>query len=182
MRKTALARRYARALISVGREEDAYERFGNDLSGLVGVFKSNPELYKVLLNPMYKLEARKGLTDNITTKLGAAEEVKRFLAILVESRNVTLLEEISEAYSGMEDELSGRLRVTVEAPEEVDKGLAGAIKKRLEDETKKEVILSFVKNPELIGGVVLKIGNTVVDGSLRAQLERVSEKILQGVL
>jgi F-type H+-transporting ATPase subunit delta len=81
----------------------------------------------------------------------------------------------------MEDELAGRLRVTIEAPAELDKKLMDELKKKLEDETKKEVILAFEKKEALIGGLVLKVGNTVLDGSLRAQLDRAKETILKGV-
>jgi F-type H+-transporting ATPase subunit delta len=182
MRTTTLARRYAHALIKIGREENTYERFGTDLRKLLPVFKGNPELYKVLLNPMYKLEERKTLTEKISENLGLSEPVKRFFILLVESRKIGLLESICLAYFRMEDELSGRLRVTMEAPTEPDKTLSESIKKRLEDETKKEVMLSFEKNPHLIGGMVLKIGNTILDGSLKAQLQRVTEKMLEGVV
>jgi F-type H+-transporting ATPase subunit delta len=182
MRTTALARRYASALVKIGQEDASYERIGKDLRSLLSVFKGNPELYKVLLNPMYKLEQRRLLTEKISGNLGVSKVVERFMDILVTSRKIGLLEGICLAYFKMEDELAGRLRGTVEAPVELDETLRGAIKRRIEEETKKEVILSFEKNPELIGGVVLRIGNTVVDGSLKAQLERVTEKILEGVV
>lgn len=182
MRATALARRYAQALISIGREEDSCERFGTDLRNLLSIFKGNPELYRFLLNPMYKLEQRTGLTDEISENLGVSKPVKRFLSILVESRKIKLLEGICLTYFKMEDELAGRLKVVVEAPVELDPALRDVIKKKLEEETKKEVVLSFEKNEALIGGLVLKIGNTVLDGSFRAQLERVEEKLLERTL
>lgn len=182
MRATALARRYAQALIGIGREEHSYERFGTDLRNLLSVFKGSPELYGFLLNPMYKLEQRTALTDELSENVGVSKPVKRFLGILVESRKIRLLEGICLAYFKMEDELAGRLKVAVEAPVELDPALRDAIKKKLEEETKKEVILSFEKNGALIGGLVLKIGNTVLDGSFRAQLERVKEKLLEKTL
>jgi F-type H+-transporting ATPase subunit delta len=182
MRPTALARRYAHALIKIGLEEASYKRLGGNLRDILSIFKGSPELYKALLNPMYKLEERKLLTEKISENLGVSETAKRFLGLLVTSRKIGLLEGICLAYFKMEDELAGRLRGSVQAPVELDETLRDSLKKRLEEETKKEVILSFEKNPDLIGGVVVKIGNTVVDGSLKAQLERVTEKILEGAV
>ncbi len=179
MRATALARRYARALIKIGQEEASYEKFGRDLRNFLAVFKGNPELYRVLLNPMYKLEERTGLTEKLSENLGVTDAVKRFMGLLVESRKIRLLEGICIAYFKMEDELAGRLKVTVETPVVLDPALRDAIKKKLREETKREVVLSFEKNEALIGGVVLKIGNTILDGSLRGQLERVKEKMLE---
>jgi F-type H+-transporting ATPase subunit delta len=182
MKKTALARRYALALIKIGREDASYERYGKDLRGLLAVFTGSPELYKVLLNPMHELEERKSLAAEVGAKLGVSEYVARFLGLLVESRKIAILEEICTAYFKMEDELAGRLRVTVEAPVEPGEDAKEAIRKKLEGDTGKEVILGFEKNPDLIGGMVIKVGNNVIDGSLRAQLAGVGEKMLRGAL
>ncbi|MEE9614176.1 MAG: ATP synthase F1 subunit delta [Thermodesulfobacteriota bacterium] len=181
MSKTAVARRYARALIEVGTEGKADEKFGDELKELVAVFSESPVLYRVLLNPMYKLEERVDMAGEVADRIKVSGEVKRFLAILVEGRKVKLIEEISKAYARMEDELTGRLRVTVESPFEMDKAARSAVAERLKAETKKEVILTCEKNPTLIGGLVVRVGNTIMDGSLRTQLERVKQKMLEGV-
>ena len=181
MKNTALARRYAKALIKIGTEDNIYERFGKDLRALLHAFTGSPELYKVLMNPMFSLEERRGLAEKVAKKTGATEEITRFLDVLTDGRNIRLLPDICTAYFAMEDELAGRLRVTVEAPAELDKKLLGELKKKIEGETKKEVVLTFEKKQSLIGGLVLKVGNTVLDGSLRAQLDRARETILKGV-
>jgi F-type H+-transporting ATPase subunit delta len=181
MRKTALARRYAKALIEIGREEGAFGRFGTELRSALAVFKGSPELAKVLMNPMYKVEERLGLMSALADKLGTSEPVKRFLAILVETRNVAIFDEICDAYFRMEDELSGRVRVTVATAADPDQAMLDDVKKKLKDETGKEIILSHEKDASLIGGIVIKIGNLLLDGSLRAQLSRMREKTLEGV-
>lgn len=181
MKNTALARRYATALIKIGTEDKSFERIGKDLRSLIHAFTGSPEIYKVLLNPMYKQEQRMALAGKVSEKIGASDDVARFLAILVEGRKVRLLPDICDAYFAMEDDLAGRLRVTVESPVALDKKLMGELTKKLHEETKKEIILTFVKKEDLIGGLVLKVGNTVLDGSLRAQLGRVSETMQRGV-
>ncbi len=182
MSAKVVSRRYAQALIDIGGEEKAIDKFGESLRDLVATFAGNGELYKTLLNPMYDLSERKSLADAIAKKIGAADSMKKFIELLVETRKIRLLDDIAEAYFHLEDELAGRLRATVTSPTDIDKKLKDVIKKRLEDETKKEVILSFETSPELIGGLVLRVGNTILDGSIKTQLEKIKEKTLEGVV
>ena len=169
MKKSAVAKKYAKALI------------GSELSSIAAIFAANPELKRFLLNPMYKLEDRQGLIEKVTASLEVSPFVKKFLTLLVETKDIGIIEDISSAYSKMEDELSGRIRVGVESAIELDEGRQKEIQKRLQEITKKEVILSIEKNPALIGGLIFKIGNTILDGSIKNQLQMVKEKIIQGV-
>ncbi|HLC18182.1 MAG TPA: ATP synthase F1 subunit delta [Thermodesulfobacteriota bacterium] len=181
MKKTIVARRFAKALIDVGVEENSAEMFGRDLRTLFGIFEANPELYKVLLNPMYRLEERRALMEKVSGAVGAAPGVTKFMNILVNTRNIRLLEDVVASYQRFEDEIIGRLRATVESPQELSEGIIAGIKEKLKALTGKEVIINRRLNKALLGGVVIRMNNTVVDGSLRTQLEAMKEKILEGV-
>lgn len=180
--KSTVARRYAKALIELGREDGLYEPYGKELRTVIPVFKGNPELSRTLLNPMYRLEERLNLMNRVSEGMKLSPVVTRFLAILIETRKISLLEDIGEAYSRLEDDLAGRIRATMEAAVDPKEEIVGNIKDKLKTITGKEVILAFRKDPALIGGLVLKIGNTVLDGSVRTQLELMKEKILEGVV
>lgn len=172
MKKSAVAKRYAKALLEIGRE----------LEDISAVFADNPELKRFVLNPMYKLEDRQGLVEKVANTLEFSPVVKKFLAVLVETRGIGIIEGISSAYSRIEDELAGRIKVTVETAVELDEGRLKEIQKRLQEITRKEIVLSVEKNTALIGGLVFKIGNTIFDGSIKNQLQMVKKKIVQGVL
>src|SRR3990170_3732044 len=103
MKKGAAAKKYARVLIEIGLEEKSYRETGNELRNLSSVFAANPQLMRFLLNPMHKLE----------------------------NRDIRVIEDISRAYSRMEDELSGRIKVKVESPVELDEQHISKIKKKL---------------------------------------------------
>ncbi len=180
--KSATSRRFAKALIEVGQEDGAYQDYGKQLRTALAVFTGAPELYKVLLNPMHKIEERQGLIDKLSESLSLSPSVGRFLKILVNTRNVKRLEDISAAYSRLEDELAGRIRATVESPVDLPPELAEEIRKKLGEASGREVLVSFSKNPALIGGLVIKLDNTILDGSLKTQLELMKEKILEGVV
>ncbi len=181
MRKTTLAKRYAEALIEIGKEEERYERYGEELRKVAAAFGSAPALYKVLLNPMYRIETRKAIVEELAKELTLSAVVVKFLSLLVERRHTRLVEEIAKQYSQMEDRLAGRIRVTVEVAKGVEEEMVRAVKEKIEKESGSRVILSIRQNPGLIGGLIIKIGNTIFDGSIKTQLERMKEKLLEGV-
>lgn len=180
--KSSSARRFAKALIGVAKEENKVDAYGKELRSVVAVFKGNEELYKVLLNPMYKIEERRSLIGAVSGSLKLSEYVGRFIAILVETRNIRLLDAVAEAYSRLEDELSGRIRAVVEAPTEPDAALLDEIRQKISSAAGKEVLISFKENKALLGGLIVRMENTVLDGSLKTQLELMKEKILEGVV
>lgn len=179
--KTSVARRYAKALIGVGSEDGAYANYGKELRTAVGIFHGAPELYKVLLNPMHKVEERRALLTKVAEGAGFSISVTRLLIILMDTRKIRLLNDIAAAYSRLEDELAGRIRAVVESPTDLTPEALNQIREKIKASTGRDVVTTFHKNPSLIGGLVIKIDNIILDGSLKTQLELMKEKILQGV-
>ncbi len=163
--------------MNVGRAEDSAKRLGSDLKNLITVFKDNGELRGVLLNPMHDLQARQDLMREVCRAAEISTVTEKFMNYLVESRHIRLLEDIENSYAKLDDELAGRLRAVIEAPEQLSDELLSEIKSRLAEITGKEVVLGFTQDPSLIGGLVIKMDNTVVDGSIRTQLELLREKM-----
>ncbi|MBI5328147.1 MAG: ATP synthase F1 subunit delta [Deltaproteobacteria bacterium] len=182
MKKDAAAKKYAKALIEIGQDENRYREIGKELRNISAVFADNPELKRFAINPMYKLEDRQGLVEKVADTIEISPLVKKFLSVLVETRGIGIVEDISSSYSKMEDELSDRVKVTIESAIDLDEGRLKEIQKRLHEITRKEVAIVIEKNQALIGGLVFKIGNTIFDGSIKNQLQRVKEKIIQGVI
>jgi F-type H+-transporting ATPase subunit delta len=180
MRKPALAKRYATALVSIGKEDGNIEKYGKELSTIARSFKENPALYKTLLNPMYPLKERTALAEEIFAWAG--NPVKRLLSLLIERRDIRLVEAVAERYTRMEDELVGRIRVAVYAAAPLEPAQFEEIKGKIESSTGKRALVSFEKRPELLGGLFVRIGNRVIDGSVKTQLERAREKLLEGVI
>jgi F-type H+-transporting ATPase subunit delta len=143
---------------------------------------SNPELVGALSNPMFKLDERKALASGVLEKLGASDMVKRFVGVLINNAKIAELDDICNAYFALEDDIKGRVRVTVETPGKPVEGFISGLKERLAAQTGKEVIVSHEENPELLGGFVVKVGNVLLDASLKVQLEHIKEKIVEGVV
>jgi len=164
--------------MDVGIPGGEAERFGADLGNLAAVFRANKMLAGTLLNPMYRLEDRMDLMNKVSGALEVSAAVMKFMDILVEIRQIRLIEEIESAYAKLDDELAGRVRATIEAPTELSAGTLSEIKSRLAEITGKDVVLNFTTDPSLIGGLVIKMDNTVIDGSIRTQLEVMKAKMM----
>lgn len=178
MKKTA-AKIYAKALIEIGQKEKRYKEVGNELRSMASVFAANPEFRRFALNPLYRFEDMHSLIKSVGDALEFSDTVKRFLAILTNTRDIGIIGEISAAYSILEDDLSCKIKATVESASELDERHIQEINKKLKQLTGKEIVLTVEKKPALIGGLVFRIGNTILDGSVKTQLERVKEKIIR---
>ena len=181
MRKTTVARRYAKALIEIGQETGTSKDVGRELRDISALFSSHTELTGLLLNPMYKLDARTGLIEKVCEGLRVSDVVRRFLVLLVKNRNIGMFQDICSAYYKIEDEIAGRIRAEVEAAIDMSEDLKAGIKDKLGRLTGKEVILAVEKNPQLLGGIVVRVGNVVLDGSIKTQLDRVKTRLKEGV-
>jgi len=179
---STISRRYARALLEIGVEEKAHEKFGTELRDIFAVSSGNPELVDALSNNMFKIDDKMGLAEGVLDMLGTGKTVKRFVRVLIENSKIGLLNDICSAYFDLEDELFGRIRVKMETAGTPSEELISELKERLKKETGKEVIMSYGKNPELVGGFILRIGNVLLDASLKVQLEHMKEKIVEGVV
>ncbi len=181
MRKAAIARRFAKALLDVNPEVKAAEGYLKELGVLAGVFSDNPELYSVLYTPMHTVAVRVGLMEKVSKATEVSSAVAGFMKVLVQTRSIRLLDDIVCAYSGLLDVMAGRLRATVEATGELTGDVLGEIKSKLDAMTGKDVVVTAIINEELIGGLIIRMENTIMDGSLNTQLDLLKEKILEGV-
>lgn len=177
MKNKTIARRYAKALSEIGLETETSCSIGRDLRDISAIFSSHTELAGLLLNPMYKPDVRTGLVIGICEGLKTTGAVKKFLVLLVENKSLDILQDICSAYYKIEDEIAGRIRAEVETAVSLDEGLKAEIKDKLIRLTGKEVVVSFCQNQELLGGLVIKIGHMVMDGSVKTQLEKVKTRL-----
>ena len=174
----AIARRYAKALVQLGAEEGAVEKFNAELTVINAVLAGNPALTAIFRSPAYDIEAKREILKEIIGKLALSGTVANFLQLILDRNRLAFLSQIAESYSAFADELSGVIRPTLSSGLPLDGGQVEEIKAALEKLTGKKVVLDVQVDPALIGGVVTKIGGTVYDGSVRTQLDKI-EYILQ---
>jgi F-type H+-transporting ATPase subunit delta len=176
----SLGKRYARALFQLAREVSNAEGIGEELSQVVAAFEE-PRLRMLVLSPAIEKRARLGIAREVVRVLGVSEIVGNLVALLAERDRLVILPDVARWYDQLLDDALGRARVTIRSAAplrgsekaelvELARGLTG----------RREVIASTDVDPELLGGVVLDIGGTIYDGSVKTQLERLSKEMAEG--
>lgn len=176
MAESSLSRRYARALFSIGKESDQVDAFGNDLAAFAGVLDlGGGQLRAVLNNPGLSVPERRGVLKAVLAKLGLAQMVNNFLNLLVDKSRFSIFDGVRSAYLEMADELAGRVRASVTTATALQDADAAQISAVLSKATGRTAIVDYVVDPELIGGIVARVGDTVFDASIRTRLQDMRE-------
>ena len=174
----SLARRYARALLELGREQACIDQLSADLDAFAAVLdQDDAELRVVLNNPGLTTTERKNGVVAVLGLLPLHQLSRNFISLLVDKGRLVVFDDIRRAYTEMADDLAGRLRATVTTAAPADATTADQIRKVLESTTGKTVLVDFQVDPELIGGIVARVGDTVYDASIRARLQNMRESL-----
>ncbi len=175
-----VARRYAKALLDIGKEEGKYLDYGKELEAFLGLCEKTPELLGVLSSKIIPSDERRRILDFVLGKGGFSEVIKRFFQVLLEKERIGFLREISSYYTKLCDELQGIVRAKVTTAFTLKNKSVEKLEEALKRFTGKKVILEMMEDPNLIGGVVVQIGDLVIDGSIKAQLEGLKESLKRG--
>ena len=180
MKTTAAARRYAKALFALAQEEGRVAEIRSELGGLTDLIEQNPELAEALLTPLHPVEERKNVLDALTGEAGLSPTVRHFMAFLVDQRRLVDYGGIREEYDRLADELSGLVVAEVVSATALDDEKQERLRRALSAATGRDVRLDIQLDPELLGGVIAKVGDLVFDGTLRAQLSAMRDSMTKG--
>lgn len=179
-RNLAVARRYAKALLLIGKEDGQAETYREELNRFATVLVQNPTLEQAVLNPLYDDDGRKRVLVAAVEKLGLSQTLAAFLNLLFDKGRLEFIHNINEFYQGLADDLRGVARASLMSATELADDTVGKIRDALSRRTGKEVKLDVQTDPELIGGLVTRIGDMVLDGSIRTQLRNMKETLKRG--
>jgi F-type H+-transporting ATPase subunit delta len=174
----SVARRYARALFQIGVDMGTYEAFGQELSDLAALFQGSTELRQTMVNPVFKPSEKRAILEKILPRVAPSPIVQRFALLLLERGRIVLLTSLARAYRELADAHAGRVRAVVTSAAPLAPADLERVRKSLERRTKKTVMLEAEVDPNLIGGLVARVGDLVLDGSVRTQLDTLREKLL----
>jgi F-type H+-transporting ATPase subunit delta len=174
----SVARRYARALFGIGLDAGKFEALGDELGELATLWNESDELRQALENPVFKPTEKRAVLQTILPKIAPTPEVQRFVLLLLERRRIMLLPAIARAYRDLTDAHVGRVRAEVTSAQELSPATLDRVRRSLEQRTGKKVIIKSTVDPELIGGVVARVGDLVLDGSVRTQLEDLRSRLV----
>ncbi len=172
-----LARRYAKALLLIGREEGMAESYRDELSGFADMLEREKELFSAIVNPVYDSAARRRVLSGVAEAMKLSKVMRSFLLLLFDKGRIRDTAAISEVYQRLVDEAKGVARAEVTAATELTVETVEKIRSGLSRLTGKEVLVDVRRDPSLIGGVVTRIGDLVLDGSIRTQLLNLKESL-----
>ncbi|WP_027338772.1 ATP synthase F1 subunit delta [Halonatronum saccharophilum] len=168
--------RYAQALFDLAKQEGKLEGYLGQLEFINDLIKSNEEFNNLLRNPKLTNGNKKELLLNVFEgKL--SNNLINLINLLIDKGREDLLSSIYFGYKRLLDVELGRLEVEVTSAVELSSEDKDKLKDKLEELTSKDVVLSLKVKEELLGGLMLKVGNKVIDGSILNSLERLENKL-----
>jgi len=175
----SLARRYARALIALGQDDNNVEQVGTEFSQFVTLLSSSDTLRSTLENPGITISERRNVLNAVLGKSNLLPVVNNFLRLLVDKNRFSAAASILREYQNMADELAGRVQATVTTASALDSTMEKEVKAALTEATGKQVLVTYQIDPKLIGGMVAKVGDKVFDASVQSRLTEI-QQILVG--
>lgn len=177
MKQSAVARRYVGALFQTAAQIGVIDKVESDLGLITYSLKNIPRFAEVIEHPMIPPERKKAIVADIFNN--KIEQVTlNFLYLIIDKQRESILPEVEQEFVRLANDLRGIEPVMVTAAVPLTPDERTALQVKLEKLTGKKVELHITEDPSLIGGLVLRIGDTVIDGSVQGYLESLRSRLL----
>lgn len=182
MTDAVIARRYAHALFALGKKTGMkeLERHGTSLGALDSLLGASPELDKVFKSPVVSVEEKRKVLAKLLKSIDADKTMTNFCLLLADKGRLSSLRHIATCYGTLLDAEKGVIRGRLCTAVSLDAKKQSHLKELLEKKAGKSIELAFDVDKSILGGVVLKVGDRVLDASLRAQLAILRDTIKRG--
>lgn len=172
--------RYARALLALAEERQNLPALQREWKELGETLAASPALGPALANPQVPLARRELLLGEILDRLPASPATRSAARLLLRKGRVTLLPDVARAFERMVEERTGRARAVVTTAAPMNEDFHRRLQARLETLSARKLTVERKVDPEILGGVVARVGDMLYDGSLRAALGRLREQLTAG--
>jgi F-type H+-transporting ATPase subunit delta len=172
------ARRYAAALVEMAEESGAAVEIGAEVRQLAELLETQPQLRVLMASPALSSEDRRGMLQRVFQGR-VSDTTYRFLQVLSGKNRLAQLPAVLDAYQSLLDERRGIVEVDAYVARPMDAAQKDQVARRVGEVLKREVVLHQYVNPELIGGLVLRVGDQLIDGSVSTQLKNLRQKLIE---
>jgi F-type H+-transporting ATPase subunit delta len=170
-----IARVYADALFAVARDKGKLDEIHDQLGEFAAALNASQDMRVFLFSPYFSsAEKQEAISKAVS---GADEELINFLGLLIEKHRAPAIFRIRDRYDDLWAEAKKRLEVTLTSAVELDDAVVDKVRREVERQTDREIDLETEVDPEILGGLVLRVGNQVLDASLRSRLERLRKEV-----
>lgn len=181
MANIRVAKRYAKALIEIAEELKKLDRITSDVQLIDSVIKSSRDLQLFLKSPIVKEEKKREILKEIFSDSRVDPVTLKFILLLVEKKREDLLHDIVKVYQQLYDEKMGIVTAEITTAVETNNSDKKKIEKKIVELTGAKSVKAIYKvDPSIIGGVVIRIGDTVYDASLKRKIQLLREQLIYG--
>ena len=173
MDKEAIAKRYASAIYDIAESSDKIGEIREALNILAENYNEDEEFKVFLLDPSIKYDEKVKYLHKSFDFI--SEDAFKIINYLVKKGRVSLAEKIKDSYLKIYYEKNNKILVNAIFTKELSDNQREALMKKLEEKYKKKIVLNLSVDEELIGGGIIKIGNKVIDGSIKSQIENIKK-------
>jgi F-type H+-transporting ATPase subunit delta len=172
-----ISRVYARSLFLVASEHDKLDQMRDELGAFTDAVNESRELSTFLFSPYFSTEEKKEGLKKVV--VDADPEFVNFLEVLAENHRMPVIYRIRREFDALWEEENKLLPVDVTSAVELDKATVKSIGDRIGEQTGRKVNLNAHVDPDILGGIVLRVGNSVLDASIKNRLNRLRREIAQ---
>ena len=173
MDKEAIAKRYASAIYDIAESSDKIGEIREALNILAENYNEDEEFKVFLLDPSIKYDEKVKYLHKSFDFI--SEDAFKIINYLVKKGRVPLAEKIKDSYLKIYYEKNNKILVNATFTKELSDNQRETLMKKLEEKYKKKIVLNLSVDEELIGGGIIKIGNKVIDGSIKSQIENIKK-------
>ncbi len=172
-----LANSYARSLLELADERGITERIGSQVGDLQAILAENPTFVQFLADPAIAADERSTLLKNV---FGGQVDplLMSFLGVMNDKNRLSLLPDVCGAFDELLADERGIVEVDVTVPRKMGKAELESVRAKVADALGKEVVIHQYVDETLLGGLVIKVGDTLIDGSVRKQLDEMRQTLL----
>ena len=172
-----IANRYARALADITIERDESRRVLSELESLQKTLSENQDLVDFIESPVVTIDRKREVVQQLLREKDLSGTTTNFLNLLLENYRLHRLELMLKSFERELDHRAGIVSAEVTTARPISEAEQNGLRERLRTAPGQEVRLRFATDPDVIGGVVTRIGSTVYDGSIRTQLAQIKEQL-----
>ena len=173
-----VASRYAEALFQIGEDENLVDLLYSELKAVVDIFDENQEFFNIIKSPVISKREKIELIDNVFSK-GLSSNSINFLKLLIEKNRISFIADIAMSYKERLNEKNNVIEGTVITAIPMNQDEIQELAKELSKKYNKNVTLENIVDKSILGGVLVRLGNEEIDGTVKTRLSKVKEQLSQ---
>ena len=172
--QASLAGRYAMALFELARDERQLEAVGASLGALKRALRESDDLRELVSSPLVGREESSRTIGATAEAMGLDPITKNFVGVLARNRRLSQLQNVIRAFDMLAAHHRGEVTAEVVSAHPLDDGQVAALKANLKDRLGRDVAVDLTVDPTILGGLVVKVGSQMIDGSIRTKLNNLA--------